>query len=178
MRCFKDKIIFNFLSFEEIALRERKFPGTGQKTLEVQLTLGCKDEKDKCYWKSELLWRHSLHSYSKMLVLESFLTMALLTKFFTVKKGFSFTLFKILKQKKHFRVRFSNNILTAFSEFCFSCFQINICSVCVFYCLNILQIRRPFLTSHVQRQKMDKIYFSSVNSSREEELSLDTLKVD
>ena len=53
MRCFKDKIIFNFLFFEEIALRERKFPGTAQKTLEVQLTLGCKDEKDKCYTKEK-----------------------------------------------------------------------------------------------------------------------------
>ena len=44
-----DKIIFNFLSFEQIVLHERKFPGTAQKTLEVQLTLGCKDEKDKYY---------------------------------------------------------------------------------------------------------------------------------
>ena len=34
---------------QQIVLHERKFPGTAQKTLEVQLTLGYKDEKDKYY---------------------------------------------------------------------------------------------------------------------------------
>lgn len=52
----------------------KEFPETTQKAFEVQLTLGCKAEKEKYRWKSELLQSHSLNLSSKMLASESFLT--------------------------------------------------------------------------------------------------------
>lgn len=138
LRSCEDKI-YIYIFFSNKLHYMKEFPETTQKAFEVQLTLGCKAEKEKYCWKSELLQSHSLNSSSKMLASESFLTMDLSGKLRSSHWRGGLVLFcSRFWSKNILELRFNHSILCSSSDFYFSCFKLTF-SVFgyLFYCQNV-----------------------------------------